>query len=66
MLYLSRGFGLAGERVKQNITLNPGRFRPHHRFPKYNKLRQKHKNIKYKRIGEGDSSLARAEMKTKE
>ena len=41
MLYLSRGFGLAGKRVKQIITLNPGRFRPHHRFPKYNKYKLK-------------------------
>ena len=48
MLYLSRGFGLAGKRVKQTITLNPGRFRPHHRYPKYNKIKTIKKHSKYK------------------
>jgi len=37
LLYLSRGFGLAGKGVKQIITPNPGRFRPHHHYLKYNK-----------------------------
>ena len=52
MLYLSRGFGLAGKRVKQIITLNPGRFRPHHRFPKYNKYKLKTLKIQKWKSGE--------------
>ena len=62
MLYLSRGFGLAGKRVKQIITLNPGRFRPHHRFPKYNKY--KLKTLKIQEIEEWRGSKeSEVEMK---
>ena len=64
MLYLSRGFGLAGKRVKQIITLNPGRFRPHHRFPKYNKYKQK--TLKIQEIEEWRGSKeSEVEMKVK-
>ena len=48
MMYLSQGFGLAGKRVNQTITLNPGRFRPHHSYPKYNKIKTGKKHSKYK------------------
>ena len=62
MLYLSRGFGLTGKRVKQIITLNPGRFRPHHRFPKYNKY--KLKTLKIQEIEEWRGSKeSEVEMK---
>ena len=62
MLYLNRGFGLAGKRVKQIITLNPGRFRPHHRFPKYNKY--KLKTLKIQEIEEWRGSKeSEVEMK---
>ena len=62
MLYLSRGFGLAGKRVKQIITPNPGRFRPHHRYPKYNKY--KLKTLKIQEIEEWRGSKeSEVEMK---